>query len=67
VELYFNSPNTPPRRGAQLKHRDNFTFHLREIGWEGVEWMHLAQGRWQALVNTVMNFHVPKTGNNLTC
>jgi hypothetical protein len=26
---------------------------LREIKWEGVEWMHLAQ--WRALVDTVMN------------
>jgi hypothetical protein len=26
VELYFHFPNTPLWRGAQLKHRDNFTF-----------------------------------------
>jgi hypothetical protein len=26
VELYLPSPNTPSWRGAQLKHRDNFTF-----------------------------------------
>jgi hypothetical protein len=26
VALYFHSPNTPSWRGAQLKHRDNFTF-----------------------------------------
>jgi len=28
-----------------------------EIGWEGVEWIHVAQdrGRWRALGNTVMN------------
>jgi hypothetical protein len=26
VELYIHSPNTPSWRGAQLKHRDNFTF-----------------------------------------
>jgi hypothetical protein len=26
VELYLHSPNTPPWRRAQLKHRDNFTF-----------------------------------------
>jgi hypothetical protein len=25
VELYLHSPNTPSWRGAQLKHRDNFT------------------------------------------
>jgi hypothetical protein len=27
VELYLHSPNTPSWRGAQLKHRDNFTFN----------------------------------------
>jgi hypothetical protein len=26
LELYLHSPNTPSWRGAQLKHRDNFTF-----------------------------------------
>jgi hypothetical protein len=26
VELYVHSPYTPSWRGAQLKHRDNFTF-----------------------------------------
>jgi hypothetical protein len=26
VELCLHSPNTPSWRGAQLKHRDNFTF-----------------------------------------
>jgi hypothetical protein len=34
---------------------------LREIGWEGVDWMHLAQDRDQkrVVVNTVMNLRVP--------
>jgi hypothetical protein len=33
---------------------------LRETGWGGVEWTDLAQDRdrWQAVVNTVMNFRV---------
>jgi len=26
VELYLHTPNTSSWRGAQLKHRDNFTF-----------------------------------------
>jgi hypothetical protein len=26
VDLYLHSPRTPLWRGAQLKHRDNFTF-----------------------------------------
>jgi hypothetical protein len=35
--------------------------NLREIGREGVGWMHLAQnrGQWGAFVNTVMNLGVP--------
>jgi hypothetical protein len=32
---------------------------LREIGWDGMDWIDLAQDRdqWRALVNTVMNLH----------
>jgi hypothetical protein len=34
---------------------------LREIGWDGVEWIDMAQDRdhWRALVNTVSNLRVP--------
>jgi hypothetical protein len=34
----------------------------REIGWGGVDWIHLAQDRdqWRALVKTVMNLRVPE-------
>jgi hypothetical protein len=40
---------------------DNIKMYLREIGWDGVDWIELAQGRdqWRALVNTVMNLRVP--------
>jgi hypothetical protein len=29
---------------------------LREIGWDGMDWIHLAhdKGQWRALVNTVI-------------
>jgi hypothetical protein len=32
---------------------------LREIGWDSVDWIVLAQDRdrWRALVNTVMNYY----------
>ena len=35
---------------------------LKEIGYDIVEWINLAQDRdkWQALVNTVMNLRVPQ-------
>jgi len=34
---------------------------LREIQWEGVDWINLAQGRvkWRAVVNMVMNLRAP--------
>jgi hypothetical protein len=45
------------------RHRwvDNIKMDLREIGWDGINWIYLAQDReqWRALVNTVMNLRVP--------
>jgi hypothetical protein len=42
---------------------ENIKMDLREIGWDGMDWIDLAQDRerWMALVNTVMNFRVPKS------
>jgi hypothetical protein len=39
----------------------NIKMDLREIGWEGMVWIDLAQDRdqWRAIVNTAMNFQVP--------
>jgi hypothetical protein len=35
--------------------------YLREIGWDGVDWIELAQdrGQWRTLVNTVIDLRVP--------
>jgi hypothetical protein len=45
------------------RHRwvDNIKVDLGEIGWDGRNWIELAQDRdqWRALVNTVMNLRVP--------
>jgi hypothetical protein len=45
----------------RLRWVDNIKMDLREIGWDGVGWIDLAQDRhqWRALVNTVMNLRVP--------
>jgi hypothetical protein len=31
------------------------------MGWDGMDWINVAEGReqWRALVNTIMNFQVP--------
>jgi hypothetical protein len=40
---------------------DNIKINLREIGWDGMDCIDLAQDRdqWRALANTVMNLRVP--------
>jgi hypothetical protein len=40
---------------------DNIKMDLREIPWDGMDWIDLAQDRpqWRALVNVVMNLRVP--------
>jgi hypothetical protein len=61
----------PEGKRPRWRHRRRWEYNIRmdlkEIGWEGVDWMHLAQDR-RALVNTVMNLlRIPlKAGNFLT-
>jgi hypothetical protein len=40
---------------------NNIKMDLREIGWDGINWINLTQNRdqWRALANTIMNFRVP--------
>jgi hypothetical protein len=49
-------PLEKPRR----RWEDGIKIDFREIGWGGVEWIHLAQDRdrWRAVVNAVMNLRV---------
>jgi hypothetical protein len=46
-----------PRRRLE----DNIRMYHKEIGWEGMDWSHVAQDKDQgrALVNTVMDLQVP--------
>jgi hypothetical protein len=50
-----------PRRRPKLRLEDNIRMGVREIGLEGVDWIHLAQDgdQWRDFVNTVMNLRVP--------
>jgi hypothetical protein len=50
----------PPGR-QRRRWEGNITMDLREIGWNGMDWIHLAQDRdyWRTLVKKVMNLRVP--------
>jgi hypothetical protein len=50
-------PHGAPRR----RYVDNVSMDLGEIGWDGVDWIDMAQDRdqWRAPMNTVMNLRVP--------
>jgi hypothetical protein len=49
-----------PLGRSRRRWEDNIRMDLREIGWEGVDWKHLAQDRdqWRAVVNKIMNLRV---------
>jgi hypothetical protein len=58
-----------PRRRPGRRWEGNVIIGVRGIGWEGVDWMHLADDMEQcrSVVITVMNLWVPyKTGNFLS-
>jgi hypothetical protein len=48
---------------GRSRHRwgTNIKKYLQEIGWDGMDWVDLAQDRerWRTVVNTVMNLRVP--------
>jgi hypothetical protein len=53
--ILVGEPEGPKRRWV-----GNININLREIGWDGVDWIDVAQDRdqWKVLVNTVMNLRV---------
>jgi hypothetical protein len=46
---------------------DNNEIDLREVGWDGRDWIDVAQDRdqWRAYVNAVMNLRVPLNAGKL--
>jgi hypothetical protein len=46
--------------GTPRRRQEGTKMYLKEIGWDGIDWIHLAQDRdqWRALVNTAMNLRV---------
>jgi hypothetical protein len=55
--ILVKRPLGRPRR----RWRDNIKMDLREIEWDGVDWMDMDQDtdQWRALVSTVLNLRIP--------
>jgi hypothetical protein len=50
-----------PLGSSRRRFEDNIKMDFQEVGWGHMDWINLAQdrGRWQTLVNAVMNLWVP--------
>jgi hypothetical protein len=61
IGYWWGTPEERPLGRPRRRWVDNIKIDLREIGWDGVDWVDLAQGReqWRALVNTMMSLLVP--------
>jgi hypothetical protein len=59
--LVGNSEGKRPLGRQRRGGVDNIKMDFREIGWDGMDWIDLAQDRdqWRALLNAVMNLRVP--------
>jgi transposase len=59
--ILVGKPETKrPLGRPRCRRVNNIKMDLREIGWDGMNWIDLAQDmdQWRALVNTVMNLRV---------
>jgi hypothetical protein len=59
--LVGNAGGKRPLGRPRRRWVDNSRIALRDVGWDGMDWIDLDEGRdhWRALVNTVMNLRVP--------
>jgi hypothetical protein len=57
-----------PLRRPRHKWVDNIRMDFREVGWGDMDWIGLAQdrNRWRALVNSILNFRVPRNAGKLS-
>ena len=58
--LVWKTEEKRPLRRHRLRWDDNIRMDLQEVGCGDVDWIELAQDRWRALVNAVMNLRLHK-------
>jgi hypothetical protein len=59
--LVGKSEGKKPLRRPRRRWVDNIKMDLKDIRWDGMDWIAVAQDRdqWRALVNTIMKLRVP--------
>jgi hypothetical protein len=57
--LVWKPEGKRPLGRPRCRWEDNIKMDLQEVGYGRVDWIELAQDRWPALENTVMNLRVP--------
>jgi hypothetical protein len=59
--ILLGNPKKEPLGRPRRRWVDNIKLDLRDIGWDRMVWIDLAQDKdqWRALVNAVMNLRVP--------
>jgi hypothetical protein len=55
-----------PLRTPKHRWENNIKMYVKEMGFEGMDWIHLAQdrGQWCPLVNVIMNLQVAQKAEN---
>jgi hypothetical protein len=61
MELYGRKGTLVINKVYSFLWEDNIRIVCREVGWESMDWTHLAQDRdqWQVFVNMIMNVWIP--------
>jgi hypothetical protein len=61
--ILVGKPEGKKKPQERPRHRwvDNIKMDLRDIAWDGVDWINMAQDmdKWRVFVNTVLNLRVP--------
>jgi hypothetical protein len=61
IGYWWESQKKETTRKTKAEWLDSVKMDLKDIGWDGMDWIDLARDsdQWRALVNTVMNLRVP--------
>ena len=65
--LVWKREGKRPLRRTSRRRETNVTVGRKKIGWDGVDWIHLAQDieKWRAVMQLLLNLRVPYSAVNV--